>query len=145
MLFFSLGTVPLMLGLGGLVALLGQRFARTVNLAGAVLVSVFGVAMLSQGAALSGMIDSFRLWAFLLSLSLLGLITLAPGGEALRRGLSIAVLTTLVLTLTLHGTQAARKADDSVRIRDGVQYAGGWELSGYHGAGGASGAMDDIG
>jgi sulfite exporter TauE/SafE len=64
MLFFSLGTVPLMLGLGGLVALLGQRFARTVNLAGAVLVSVFGVAMLSQGAALSGMIDSFRLWAF---------------------------------------------------------------------------------
>ena len=121
MLFFSLGTVPLMLGLGGLVALLGQRFARTVNLAGAVLVSVFGVAMLSQGAALSGMIDSFQLWMVLLSISLLGLITLAPGGKALRRGLSIAVLTTLVLTLTLRGTQAARKADDSVRIRDGVQ------------------------
>lgn len=121
MLFFSLGTVPLMLGLGGLVALLGQRFARTVKLAGAVLVSVFGVAMLSQGAALFGMIDSFRLWAFLLSLSLLGLITLAPGGKPLRRGLSIAVLTALVLTLILHGTQAARKADGSVRIRDGVQ------------------------
>ena len=31
------------------------------------------------------------------------------------------MLTALVLTLTLHGTQAARKADDSVRIRDGVQ------------------------
>lgn len=102
MLFFSLGAVLLMLGLGGLVALLGQRFARTVNLAGAVLVAVFGVAMLSQGAALSGMIDSFQLWAVLLSLSLLGLITLAPGEKLLRRGLSIAVLMVLVLTLTLH-------------------------------------------
>lgn len=95
MLFFSLGTVPLMLGLGGLVALLGQRFARTVNLAGVVLVAMFGVAMLSQGAALSGMIDSFQLWAVLLSLSLLGLVALAPGGKLLRRGLSIAVLTAL--------------------------------------------------
>ena len=35
----------------------------------------------SGRAALSGMIDSVQLGAVLLSLSLLGLITLAPGGE----------------------------------------------------------------
>ena len=121
MLYFSLGTVPLMLSLGGLVALLGQRFARTVKLAGAVLVAVFGVAMLSQGAALSGMVDSLQLWAVLLSLALLGLITLAPGGKPLRRGLSIAVLMVLVLTLTLQRAPAVQNADGSVRIEDGVQ------------------------
>lgn len=50
MLFFSLGTVPLMLGLGSLTAALGRRFNRAVLRAGAVM----GLAMLSQGAALAG-------------------------------------------------------------------------------------------
>lgn len=50
MLFFSLGTTPLMLGLGSLTAALGQRFNRAVLRAGAVM----GLAMLSQGAALAG-------------------------------------------------------------------------------------------
>ena len=54
MLFFSLGTVPLMLGLGSLTAALGRRFNRAVLRAGAVLVAVMGLAMLSQGAALAG-------------------------------------------------------------------------------------------
>ena len=121
MFFFSLGTVPLMLGLGGLVTLLGQRFARYVNLVGAVLVAVFGVAMLSQGAALSGVIGSFQLWAFLLAISLLGLITLVPGRKPLRWGLHVAVLAALILTLTLHGAPTVWKADGSVRIEDGVQ------------------------
>lgn len=121
MFFFSLGTVPLMLGLGGLVALLGQRFARTVNLIGAVLVAVFGVAMLSQGAALSGMIGSFQLWAVLLAITLLGLITLLPGSKLLRRGLSAVILTVLVLVLSLHGAPSTQRADGSVRIEEGVQ------------------------
>lgn len=50
MLFFSLGTTPLMLGIGSLTAALGQRFNRAVLRAGAVM----GLAMLSQGAALAG-------------------------------------------------------------------------------------------
>lgn len=54
MLFFSLGTVPLMLGLGSLTAALGRRFNRAVLRAGAVMVAVMGLAMLSQGAALAG-------------------------------------------------------------------------------------------
>lgn len=58
MLCFSLGTVPLMLGLGSLVSLLGQRFRRAVTAGGAVLVAVMGLSMISQGAALAGMLPA---------------------------------------------------------------------------------------
>lgn len=54
MLMFSLGTVPLMLGLGSLVSALGRRFSQKVMSIGAVLVVVLGLAMLSQGFGLSG-------------------------------------------------------------------------------------------
>ena len=47
MLFFSLGTTPLMLGLGSLTAALGRRFNCAVLRAGAVMVAVMGLAMLS--------------------------------------------------------------------------------------------------
>ena len=52
MLLFSLGTVPLMLGLGSIVAALGRKFTPKVMAVGAVLV-VLGLAMLSQGASLA--------------------------------------------------------------------------------------------
>ena len=55
MLAFSLGTVPLMLGLGSFVTMLGKRFAKKVMEVGAVLVVVLGLAMLSQGGNLSGL------------------------------------------------------------------------------------------
>lgn len=55
MFLFSLGTVPLMLGLGSIVSALGRRFANQVMTVGAVLVVVLGLAMLSQGGALSGL------------------------------------------------------------------------------------------
>lgn len=54
MLAFSLGTVPLMLGLGALAAALGRRFTRRAVAAGAVLVAVLGISMFSQGFRLSG-------------------------------------------------------------------------------------------
>lgn len=72
MLAFSLGTVPLMLGLGSLVTALGQRFSRTVMQVGAVLVAVLGLAMLSQGCSLTGMISQEQL--------LLGVAVLAAAG-----------------------------------------------------------------
>jgi hypothetical protein len=55
MLLFSLGTVPLMLGLGSLVSALGKKFTRKVMTVGAVMVVVLGLAMFSQGANLSGL------------------------------------------------------------------------------------------
>lgn len=55
MFAFSLGTAPLMLGLGSLVAALGRRFMKGVMNIGAVLVVVLGLAMISQGGSLSGL------------------------------------------------------------------------------------------
>lgn len=54
MFLFALGTVPLMLGLGSLVAKLGERFTKTVMTVGALLVVVLGLSMLSQGGGLTG-------------------------------------------------------------------------------------------
>lgn len=54
MFLFSLGTVPLMFGLGALSSALGKRSTRKVITAGAVLVVVLGLSMLSQGWSLAG-------------------------------------------------------------------------------------------
>lgn len=55
MLMFSLGTVPLMLGLGTMISAIGRRYTRTVMNLGAVLVVVLGLAMLAQGGSLTGL------------------------------------------------------------------------------------------
>lgn len=55
MFFFALGTIPLMLGFGSIVAGLGKHFTKQVLKCGAILVVVMGLSMMSQGTALSGM------------------------------------------------------------------------------------------
>lgn len=54
MLLFSLGTVPLMLGIGTVVSVLGKRFTDKIMTIGAILVVTLGLAMVSQGNALLG-------------------------------------------------------------------------------------------
>ena len=54
MLMFSLGTVPLMMGLGSLVSALGKKYTKMVMQIGCILVVVLGLAMLSQGAGMLG-------------------------------------------------------------------------------------------
>ncbi len=54
MLLFALGTVPLMFGLGALSSLFGKRSSHKLMTAGAVLVVVLGLSMLSQGWSLWG-------------------------------------------------------------------------------------------
>jgi hypothetical protein len=54
MLAFSLGTAPLMFGLGAFGSLMSRRFAGRLMKAGAVLVMAMGVVMANNGAALSG-------------------------------------------------------------------------------------------
>lgn len=54
MLLFSLGTVPLMFGLGALSTSLGKRFTKRVMTAGAMLVMILGLSMVSYGWGLSG-------------------------------------------------------------------------------------------
>lgn len=54
MFLFSLGTVPLMFGLGALSSALGKKFTHKIMTIGAVLVVVLGLSMFSQGWNLSG-------------------------------------------------------------------------------------------
>ena len=54
MFAFSMGTIPLMLGLGSLVSFLGKRNTEVVMKVGAVLVIVMALSMVSQGFALGG-------------------------------------------------------------------------------------------
>lgn len=54
MFLFSLGTVPLMMGLGSVVSVLGKKFSSKAMTVGAVFVTILGLAMLSQGSSLSG-------------------------------------------------------------------------------------------
>lgn len=78
MLAFGLGTLPLMLGFGSMVAALGKRFAGAVNGVGAVLVTVLGLAMLCQGASLTGVISTDLLFGILGLLLVLAIIASAP-------------------------------------------------------------------
>lgn len=54
MFLFSLGTVPLMFGLGALSKFLSQKFTQKVMTVGAFLVVILGISMLSSGMSLSG-------------------------------------------------------------------------------------------
>lgn len=55
MFFFAIGTLPLMMGLGSIVAWLGGKYTKVMTKAGGVIVAVLGIALISQGIALSGM------------------------------------------------------------------------------------------
>lgn len=54
MFFFSLGTLPLMFGLGAIVTMLGSKFTKKMMKISAILVAVLGLIMLGRGLALSG-------------------------------------------------------------------------------------------
>ena len=54
MFFFSLGTLPLMFGLGAIVTMLGSKLTKNMMKVSAVLVTVLGIVMLGRGLALSG-------------------------------------------------------------------------------------------
>lgn len=124
MLLFSLGTVPLMLGLGSAVSVLGRRFARAVTGVGAVLVAVLGLAMLSQGGSLSGMLSPERLLLLVVGLALAGLAASIPTqGKALRFACVAAVAVVLWAgALWRYLDEGTAAADGStVRLVDGVQ------------------------
>lgn len=103
MFLFSLGTVPLMLGLGSLVSILGKRFARTVSYVGAVLVAVLGLAMLSQGAGLSGLLQPGMLLILIVALYVLGITASVPfRRKALRLAGITAVICAAAVVIAAH-------------------------------------------
>ena len=125
MLLFSLGTTPLMLGLGTLVAALGRKFAHAVMNVGAVLVAVLGLAMLSQGGSLSGMLLPDRLLFIVIGLAVIGIAASIPVPKKIYRGVSIAVSVVVVAAagFVLQGFEgrAAVSEGSTVQIIDGVQ------------------------
>lgn len=129
MLLFSLGTVPLMLGFGSLVSALGKKFSQTVMNVGAVLVTVLGLAMLSQGGSLSGLLLPNRLLALVLMLCIIGVAASIPFDRRLYRAVSmIAVIAVMacggIAWNHFNGASGLNEADaeaGKIEITDGVQ------------------------
>lgn len=114
MLLFSLGTVPLMLGLGSLVAALGKKFAKAVNFIGAILVAVLGLAMLSQGVSLSGLLSPDILFWLIAALFAFGLATRIPSpGKAFCFAGITAVICAAAVFLTFQNRGATPSAGAS--------------------------------
>lgn len=138
MLLFSLGTVPLMLGLGSLVSALGRKFSQAVMEVGAVLVTVLGLAMLSQGGSLSGLLFPDRLLVIVIMLCVVGVAASIPFSRKLYHAASVAVAVASMLIVVAAwssiseaiGIGGASEADGSAgssemagnaEIIDGVQ------------------------
>lgn len=129
MLLFSLGTVPLMLGLGSIVSVLGKKFAHAVTNVGAVLVVVLGLAMLSQGGSLSGLLQPDTLLLLILILCVLGVAASLPVSKSSRRKASLAAAACIAVLLLAFwgnrgmdftGSSAAEEVVGS-GLEDGVQ------------------------
>lgn len=97
MFLFSLGTVPLMLGLGFLVAALGKKFTDKVMTVGAVLVVVLGLAMLSQGGALCGWLPPDLLLALVIAFCIAGVLLSLPVKKPIETYLIRAVCILVVI------------------------------------------------
>lgn len=129
MFLFSLGTVPLMLGLGSIVSALGKKFAQKVMSIGAVLVVVLGLAMLSQGGSLSGMLLPNRLLLMVIALSILGVIGSIPFQKTLYKGGSLVAAAVIMIAgstvwshiAEVNNQKAAASAQVEVELEDGVQ------------------------
>lgn len=124
MLLFSLGTVPLMLGLGTLVTALGKRFARGVMNVGAVLVTVLGLAMLSQGGSLSGMLLPDTLLLAVIGLCVIGVAASIPFSKKGYRIVSVVTAAAIVITagaVWKHYERKEQSLGSGVQITDGVQ------------------------
>ena len=124
MLLFSVGTVPLMLGLGTLVSALGKRFARAVMNVGAVLVTVLGLAMLSQGGSLSGLLQTHTLLFITVGLAAMGILASAPFSNTAYRVTAMIICLMLIFaarTIWQQSEQIKKAPDANTQIIDGVQ------------------------
>lgn len=127
MFLFSLGTVPLMLGLGSIVSALGKQFTQKVMSVGAVLVVVLGLAMLSQGGSLSGMLLPDTLLTMILGLCAVGIVSSIPFKKPRYKTVStlatlgLAVVVAVVWNVWSVDGAASPKNAAGVEIVDGYQ------------------------
>lgn len=129
MFLFSLGTVPLMLGFGSLISVLGRKFSQKVMNIGAVLVVVLGLAMLSQGGSLSGLLLPDRLFALVLICSAAGVAASVPFKSGIYRMAGVAAAIAVMvggvvvwdnLNGSVRSSAASEEAGES-NIEEGVQ------------------------
>ena len=124
MFLFSLGTVPLMLGLGSIVSLLGKKFTDQVMRVGAILVVVLGLSMLSQGGALSGLLPSELLFYLIIAFAVSGVLISLPNRKSWMRyaayAVSFAIIFGTFALWKVNGT-AEKSAEGEMQIVDGVQ------------------------
>lgn len=127
MLLFSLGTVPLMLGLGTVVSILGRKFTDKVMMVGAVLVVVLGLAMLSQGGTLSGWISPDLLLVLIVAFGICGVILNLPAKNLmwknLMRSASLVIIAGACVLWNLYGNQAGEVSASGAQadMEEGVQ------------------------
>ena len=127
MLLFSLGTVPLMLGLGSTVSALGKKFTDKVMTVGAVLVTVLGLAMVSQGGSLSGWLPPELLLILVIALCICGILLSIPIEKKALKNIVKAVSLVIVIGAyalwSFQGTLIQNDSDSEVNaeVVDGVQ------------------------
>lgn len=123
MFLFSLGTVPLMLGLGSIVSALGRRFADKVMTVGAVLVVVLGLAMISQGGSLSGWLPPVFLLLLIVACSAAGVLLSIPvEKKALRYAARVAAAAVVIGACAFWHTHSAMMQNNpSAAGTDGAQ------------------------
>ncbi len=125
MFLFSLGTVPLLLGLGSAVSALGRKFTDKVMTIGAVLVVVLGLAMLSQGGSLSGWLPPDLLLILLITLCVAGVALSIPiEKKAFRYAVKFASLALVIGSYALwtyQGTLVRKDSAGNMELVNGVQ------------------------
>lgn len=124
MFLFALGTVPLMLGLGSIVAKLGQKFTHAVMTVGSLLVVVLGLAMLSQGGSLTGFISPVVLSAVILGLIAVGVILSIPSKgfqRVMKSAAAVVVAVAVGVGIYFYSAAPALGDFDEAVMGDGVQ------------------------
>lgn len=127
MFFFSLGTVPLMLGMGSVVAALGKRFTEKMLRIGAILIVVLGLSLISQGGSLSGLLLPERLFRLLVAGCFAGLILNMEVKNNMMKYMSYAASVLLITAACLLGNiqggteKVVVAAENGVKVVDGVQ------------------------
>ena len=116
MFLFSMGTVPLMLGFGSIVSALGKKHAKRVMDVGAVLVVVLGLAMLSQGGSLSGLLLPSTLLTMIFGLFLVGIASSIPVKRPAVK--IVSTLTAVALALVMLAVVSTRAVPQSVPAED---------------------------
>lgn len=132
MLLFSLGTLPLMMGLGALVATLGRSFAKKVTEIGAVLVVILGLAMVSQGNNLASLVPGNYFVASLILLGLAGVIsTLSfrkPAAKYLCMIATVLVGLMLFVGIDLGITHARNSTSGELATTNGPEIVNGVQI-----------------